>query len=91
MYKRTSEQKSNYMQELDQWLDELLSENLIRSYDELTSNTEENLPQEEVYAKFEVVFEETKKAIKGKILASYHNGKAAAAPKAGAKHFLKKL
>ncbi len=86
MYKHPEvKPKVNYMQELDTWLDELLTDKMIGAYTEIVVNANANARQDEVYTQFDGVYQEIKKALKAKMLESFHNGKKAA----GVKPFLR--
>jgi hypothetical protein len=92
MFNRTSEQnqKPNYMASLDAWLDDNVISKLSAAFEQYAIDADEGRTQAEAAAKVDPVVEEVKKAIKGKILESYHNGKEATAPKDRAKRFFKK-
>jgi hypothetical protein len=61
-----SEQKSNYLEQLDQWTEQNVFEPLL-------STDEEGQPEE----LSQETLDQVKKAIRTKVLESYHNGQAA--------------
>lgn len=62
------------MQQLDAWLDEAVIDPLSQAFEEYGSAMDAGVPQEEAAAKIDPVVDQVKKAIKEKILESYHNG-----------------
>lgn len=79
MYKRTEENKKPkpYMEALDEWLYEQVIDPLYAAFDQFIADCNDGLTQDEATAKGEPAVEAVKKAIKEKILQSYHNGQAA--------------
>lgn len=79
MFARTkqTENKKSYMQQLDEWIDAEVVAKLAGAFEEYADAASAGVPQEEAAAKVEPVVAEVKKAIKEKILESYHNGKEA--------------
>ena len=82
MFKQTSKQPSGYMQQLDQWIDEQVIEPLFEVWE--TRERVVGDPEDEASVEKEVEQTVTvvRKALREKILESYHNGQAAR-PKPG--------
>lgn len=83
MFKRTSEQtKTNYMTQLDDWIDEQVIEPLFEAWD-----FQEKAPDEESAKAAAEELEETRsdvhKAIKEKTLESYRNGQKSSGQRRG--------
>lgn len=79
MFKQTSNQASGYLQQLDQWLDEAVTGPLVRAYEEYAfAVVEAGVDKEEAAAALDPVIAGVRKALKEKVLESYHNGQAAA-------------
>lgn len=79
MFARTKqgENKKSYMQQLDEWLQEEVIYKLARGFEEYGAAAEAGVPQDEAAGRLDPIVAEVKKAIKEKILESYHNGKEA--------------
>lgn len=79
MFTRTKqgENKKSYMQQLEEWVQEEVIYKLARGFEEYGAACEASVPQEEALAKLDPLVAKVKKAIREKILESYHNGKAA--------------
>ncbi len=69
--------KKNYMQQLDEWLQKEVVYKLIGGFEEYSAAGAAGVPQDEAAEKLDPIVAEVKKAIREKILESYHNGQAA--------------
>ena len=79
MFKQTNQKPSGYLQQLDQWIDEQVLGPLARAYEEYAfAIVETGIEMDEAAATLDPVVAEVRKALKEKVLESYHNGQAVA-------------